>query len=78
MAPNFKLRPALSSASGAAQSGMSSVLRLAARSRLSQFAAPSWLGGLKQALRSAGPGTSARPLHGVLCDLGHDGWTAGR
>jgi hypothetical protein len=78
MAPNFKLRPALSSASGAAQSGMSSVLRLAARGRLAQFAAPSWLGGLKQALRSAGPGTSVRPLHGVLCDLGHDPWSAGR
>lgn len=78
MPPNFKLRPVLSSASGVAQGGMSSVLRLAARERIAQVSASSWLSGLKRALKSAGPSSSSRPLHGLLCDFHPSGWQPGR
>ncbi len=56
----------LSPARGGVLGGVSSLLRLAARERQASAAAPAWLAGLTRAMRAAGPGQGAGPLHGVL------------
>lgn len=70
-------------ARGAALAGGSSVLRLAAHARQGQGqnqATPPWLAGLTRALRAAGPGQGARPLHAVLAggDFAPSAWLGAR
>lgn len=82
MALSSKANLRSSVARGGAFGGVSSMLRLAARER--QTGAPGkspvWLGGLTRALRAAGPGQGARPLHAVLAggDFAPSEWLNGR
>jgi hypothetical protein len=78
MSTSVKTRPTLRSARAASARGMCSVLRLAARGCQAKAAAPGWLDGLKQALRAAGPGSGARPLHALLADFPHSELRPGR
>ena len=66
MSIDLKASPRVKPSRQTALSGVSSVLRLAARGRQASSAAPGWLDGLTRAMRSAGPGHGARPLHAVL------------
>ena len=72
MSPSGKSRPSLRSACGPAAGGATrpSVLRLAARGRLTQAGAPTWLDGLRRALRAGGP---AAPWPAMLCELAAGG-----
>jgi hypothetical protein len=65
MALSFKPWQRMNPARGVPLGGSPSVLRLAAR-KCRATATPAWLSGLTQAMRAAGPGTGARPLHAVL------------
>lgn len=80
MSPNGKPRPTLRSACGpmAGGSTMASVLRLAARGRLARQAMPTWLDGLRRALRAGGPARAAAPWHAMLCDFPVGGGTTPR
>lgn len=80
MTASHKSRLRASPARGSLLGGVSSMLRLAARERQTQAASPAWLNGLTRALRSAGPGQGARPLHAVLAggDFAPSEWLSGR
>jgi hypothetical protein len=80
MSLSFKSWQRRSAARGLALGGVSSVLRLAARERQSSAATPAWLEGLTRAMRSAGPGQGARPLHAVLAcgEFAPSEWLNGR
>lgn len=80
MALSFKPWQRMNPARGVPLGGGSSMLRLAARERQASAKTPAWLAGLTRAMRSAGPGSGARPLHAVLAggDFAPSEWLSAR